>query len=204
MLLEYPFFFVLAYSMYRKVLLIPVRSRYFQWITNSQKRKKNVIVHNDITIVITASSSWRRALKSTPTSSQHNNNHSHTTINHNVDGSSANALGVLVVYGWFYVLPRQFELRSDTCFTDEELTSVTPTEVERYMRFKAYGVPEHGPDDRRTKILGTSLMVMKKAISFFIPNRLPSWYPGRWSGNPTKSTEVNNVIKLVTRHECRA
>jgi hypothetical protein len=89
-------------------------------------------------------------------------------------------------------------------FTDEELTSVTPTDVERYMRFKAYRVPEPGPDDRPTKIRGSSLMVMKKAISFFIPNRLPSWDPGRWSDNPTKSTEVNYVIKLVTRHECRA
>jgi hypothetical protein len=89
-------------------------------------------------------------------------------------------------------------------FSDEELTSVTPTDVERYMKFRAYGVPEPGTDDRPKLLRGSSLMVIKKSISFFIPNRLPSWDPGRNCGNPTKSIAVNNVIKVVTRHECRS
>jgi hypothetical protein len=86
-------------------------------------------------------------------------------------------------------------------FTDQELTCITPNDVERYMKFCAFGVPEPGPDDRPTQLCARSLMVIKKAISIFIPNRLPSWDIGRCIGNPTKSIEVNSVIKIVTRHE---
>jgi hypothetical protein len=72
------------------------------------------------------------------------------------------------------------------------------------MRFRAFGLLEPGTDDRTTQLRASSLMVIKKAISFFILNRLPSWDPGRRIGNPTKSIKVNNVIKIVTRHECRS
>jgi hypothetical protein len=47
-------------------------------------------------------------------------------------------------------------------------------------------------------------VLQRKQFLFFIPNRLPRWDPGRRSGNPTKSVEVNNLLKEVAKHECHA
>jgi hypothetical protein len=92
----------------------------------------------------------------------------------------------------------------DQFFTDVELTAITPTDIKRWMKYRAYGDPEPGPDARPTHLRGGSLVVAKKAISFFIPNRLPPWDPGRFSGNPMKSIEINNMLNEVAKHECRA
>jgi hypothetical protein len=50
------------------------------------------------------------------------------------------------------------------------------------MKCKAYGVPEPGLDDCPTKLQGSTLMVMKNAISVFNTNILPSWDPVRCVG----------------------
>jgi len=48
-----------------------------------------------------------------------------------------------------------------------------------------------------------SLLAIKKKISYFIVNCLPSWDPLHNHGNPTKSTEVNDLIAFVKKKETR-
>ena len=48
-----------------------------------------------------------------------------------------------------------------------------------------------------------ALIYYKKAISFFHPDRLMEWSSGRDEGNPTRSVEVNNLIKRVKQKEVR-
>jgi hypothetical protein len=66
-------------------------------------------------------------------------------------------------------------------FSDVELTSISPTDVERWMNYRAYGDPEPGPDARPTKLRGSTLLVAKKAISFLFPT---AYHPGILAGVP--------------------
>jgi hypothetical protein len=43
----------------------------------------------------------------------------------------------------------------------------------------------------------------KKRFLFFHPNRLMDWSSGRNEGNPTRSIEINNLIKRVKKKEVR-
>jgi hypothetical protein len=43
----------------------------------------------------------------------------------------------------------------------------------------------------------------KKAISFFMPNRLVPWNATRIEGNPTKNIDVNDLIRRVKKKEVR-
>ena len=40
---------------------------------------------------------------------------------------------------------------------------------------KAYGIPDPGPNDNPTEGRSSALAFAKKAISYFMPNRLMSW-----------------------------
>ena len=72
------------------------------------------------------------------------------------------------------------------------------------MCFKVYGIKEPNFDvDKPTKGRSSSLEYAKKAISFFMPNRLMPWNARSLEGNPTKSVEVNNLIKRVKKNEVR-
>ena len=45
--------------------------------------------------------------------------------------------------------------------------------------------------------------VVKKAISFFMPNQNVKWNVEAETGNPTMSVAVNNVIKSMKKQEVR-
>ena len=49
----------------------------------------------------------------------------------------------------------------------------------------------------------SSLYFYKKAISYFMPNKLLGWNVQTMSGNPTKSVIVNEVINKVKKMEVR-
>ena len=49
----------------------------------------------------------------------------------------------------------------------------------------------------------SSLEYYKKGLSYFIPNRLMAWDPRSQTGNPTKSTEINDLIKSVKTRQVR-
>ena len=85
----------------------------------------------------------------------------------------------------------------DHQWTDEDLYAITPRDVCRYLKKKAYGTPDPGPGDRPIFARDEGLSYSKKAISFFMPNSLMQWNPQREEGNPTRSKEVNKVIADV-------
>ena len=96
------------------------------------------------------------------------------------------------------------QYEKDMVFSDVELSNVTATDVEHYLCLKAYGVMEIVSNlERPTLCRSNTLEVYKKAISFCIPNRIPTWDPVSKIGNPTKSVDVNQLIKAVRKHEVR-
>ena len=92
----------------------------------------------------------------------------------------------------------------DKTYTKGELRALTPENVLHWMNLKAFGAVADPPMDANpTLARGNSLAFWKKAISFFMPNRLMVWVSGRNEGNPTRSIEVNNLIKRVKKKEVR-
>jgi hypothetical protein len=68
---------------------------------------------------------------------------------------------------------------------------------------KVYGTPYPGPDGNPTLGRHTTIEMAKKAISYYMPNKLSKWNPIAQNGNPTKSVEVNELIKRVKNKEVR-
>ena len=82
----------------------------------------------------------------------------------------------------------------DHDFSTEELASITPQQIVRYMKLKVYGTPDPPPDANPTRGRSSSLAYMKKAISYFMPN-----HPMKYNKlanptvrNPTMSVAVND------------
>ena len=97
------------------------------------------------------------------------------------------------------------QYQRDRQFTNEELATITPEVIVRWMCLKVYGMPDPSPNDRPTEGRSNSLEFAKKAISFFMPNRLMHWNQLATPpvGNPTKSAAVNDLIKRVKKDEVR-
>lgn len=95
--------------------------------------------------------------------------------------------------------------QKDDIFSNEELASITPQQLVRFMRLKVYGTPDPPIDANPTEGRASSLLFIKKAISFFMPNRLMKYneLANPPVGNPTMSAPVNDLIKLVKRKEVR-
>ena len=83
-------------------------------------------------------------------------------------------------------------------FPNSELMKIKPEEVAEWMALKAFGKEKPGPDDKAIAGRSSSLHFYKKAISYFIPNRLMHWNEQVGWGNPTKS---NDLVKATTRKE---
>jgi hypothetical protein len=88
-------------------------------------------------------------------------------------------------------------------FTPEELNAIQPEEIEKWMTFMVYGVSEPGPDDNPTLGRSSSLQFYKKALSYYMPNKLIAWNSISKTGNPTRSIPVNELIKRVKKKEVR-
>jgi hypothetical protein len=88
-------------------------------------------------------------------------------------------------------------------FSLEELGAITPAIIRRWMCYKAYGKAEVEPGDLPRLCRSASLEMFKKSISWYMPNRIATWDCLTMKGNPSKSVEVNDLIKMVLRHECR-
>ena len=93
----------------------------------------------------------------------------------------------------------------DQQFSTETLGNVTPAEIVRWMSLTVYGTPDPHPDDNPTEGRSSSLMFAKKALSYFMPNKLMHWNELSTPpvGNPTKSSPVNDLIKRVKKKEVR-
>ena len=88
-------------------------------------------------------------------------------------------------------------------FSADDLNAVSPQDIVRWMNVKAFG--EENPPDSANPLYArsSSLEFWKKALSFYMPNRLLQWNTISNSGNPTKSTNVNDLIKRVKKKEVR-
>ena len=95
------------------------------------------------------------------------------------------------------------QYRRNKSYTKGELRALTPTNILQWMNTKTFGVADPPTDANPTLARGNSLAYWKKAVSFFMPNRLIPWVSGRNEGNPTRSIEVNNLIRRVKRKEVR-
>jgi hypothetical protein len=91
----------------------------------------------------------------------------------------------------------------DHVFSQDELASLQPADIERWMSVQAYGIPQPGPNANPTLARSNSLKYWKKGISFFMPNKLMAWNALSGVGNPTRSLVVNQLIKKVKKKEVR-
>ena len=88
-----------------------------------------------------------------------------------------------------------------TMFSSEERSSIKPQEIVAWMKLTAFGCSDMGDDDVPTCGRSNTLAFHKKALSYFMPNKHLGWNAVSLSGNPTRSPEVNNLIKRIRRHE---
>ena len=68
------------------------------------------------------------------------------------------------------------------------------------MANKVFGKPDPDEFDRPTKGRSALLKFAKKALSYFMPNKLMKWNVSTHKGNPTKLEQFNQKGK---KHEVR-
>ena len=87
-------------------------------------------------------------------------------------------------------------------FSQERLTLIRPDDIMRFFNFQAFGT-EDPQDDDAPLLRSSSIAFYKKAISYYMPNRLMTWNEIALVGNPTRSAVINNMIKFLKRKEVR-
>ena len=97
---------------------------------------------------------------------------------------------------------------ADKTFTTTELLTLTPDDVKKWMAFRAFGLEDPSATDDPLNCRSTAIEYWKKAISYFMPNKHAPWTvdpqdPSKGTGNPTRSVDVNSLIRAVRRKETR-
>ena len=90
-----------------------------------------------------------------------------------------------------------------TEFTQAQLLTIRPSHIVRYMNLLSYGDENPGEGAQPLNRRSTGMEVVKKAISYFMPNQNAKWNVEHEYGNPTMSVAVNNVIKAIKKLEVR-
>lgn len=90
-----------------------------------------------------------------------------------------------------------------TVFTPEILGELQPAQIVSWMKKKVYGTATPAEDAQPTNGRSSSLEYYKKSLSHYMPNRLATWNSLAAVGNPTRSIEVNNFIKMIKKKEVR-
>jgi hypothetical protein len=83
-----------------------------------------------------------------------------------------------------YVQNRRYAKDHD--FSTGELATLTPEHIYRWMCTLVYGTPDPTREDNPTHGRASSLVYYKKAISYFMPNKLMPWDAISREGNPTR------------------
>lgn len=96
------------------------------------------------------------------------------------------------------------EYAADHQFTNERLGQLTPADLMRWFNMETFG-QENPPvgHDLNPIVRSSSIEMWKKAISFYMPNRMTPWNQLSQQGNPTRSFEVNQLCKYVKKKEVR-
>ena len=84
----------------------------------------------------------------------------------------------------------------------ERLQRLTPQDLMRYFNKITFDSEDPG-DDACPTVRSSSLEFYKKALSFYMPNRLMVWNEISNCGNPTRCTLINDLIKRVKKMEVR-
>ena len=95
-----------------------------------------------------------------------------------------------------------YDPRTQPMFPEEELTSITPLEVLRFLRKQTYGMEDPGPEDLPKLWRVDSVQFCKKALSHFMPHH------GEWNtvtnhGNPTRDKSIQKMIADAKRCQVR-
>ena len=100
----------------------------------------------------------------------------------------------------------QVEYEKEQRFTNEFLFKITGEEFGDFMEELAYDDIQEGcnADDLHSpKARSNTIEYNKKAVSWYMPNRLQAWNSDAQNGNPTRSVQVNDIIKDLKKQECR-
>ena len=98
---------------------------------------------------------------------------------------------------------KEYKTIDDDVFTEARLLKITDIDIYRHLANKAFGTPEPNKDSVPKLCRSTTIKFHKKAISHFMPRYRVAWDEIRKEGNPTKSQAVNDLIKLIEKHEVR-
>ena len=94
------------------------------------------------------------------------------------------------------------EYEANAVFNDGELRQITPNDICRYFKHLAYGDPDCNERIANpTSYRANTLKYYKKAISQCLPNTHMTWNDDAKIGNPTKSAQVNNLIRVIRKKE---
>jgi hypothetical protein len=88
-------------------------------------------------------------------------------------------------------------------YSEAEILEFKPKDVAKLLKQHAYHTPNPGPNDRPLYCRESTLVQLKKGISIFMPHRDTTWNVQANYGNPTRSREVNDVLRSVKNHEVR-
>jgi hypothetical protein len=89
----------------------------------------------------------------------------------------------------------------DEEFTQAQLLEIVPNHLCRWSCMKAFDKPDPGPGDNPMHGRSSSMKCHKKAMSHFMPNNPFPWNVGTMQGNPTRSKDVNDLIKAAKKKE---
>jgi len=94
------------------------------------------------------------------------------------------------------------EYPKGTVIDRQSLIDLTPTKLMRWFNKEVYG-KEDPEEDTKPLVRSTSVEFWKKAISCFMVNRIMAWNEISNVGNPTRCTELNDLIKEIKKAEVR-
>ena len=92
------------------------------------------------------------------------------------------------------------ELPKGTEISRERISQLTPKDLMRWFNMQVF-TTETPRDDAKPVARSTSVEFWKKALSYFMTNRLMAWNEISGVGNPTRSAELNNLIKYIKKKE---
>ena len=90
---------------------------------------------------------------------------------------------------------------NDHEFSTNALAAITPEEIARWFKTRAYGNPDADPSVDRPTMRARTFLYDKKALSHFMPDRRMEYNELSRVGNPTRSTDVNDLIAAIKRKE---
>ena len=93
---------------------------------------------------------------------------------------------------------------NSTDSSEDALMKINALHIRRYFCFKAYKTEE--PDFNTEFPIycrASTLENIKKSMSYYMPLCSIPWDSVPLRGNPTKSQEVNELIRVIKRHEVR-